>query len=182
MRTFTPLLALAWIAPPAPAATVINGVALSEEQQQQIEARHGVRLQDGRFWYDARAGLWGREGGPTAGFAPAGVALGGPLAPEASLGRSGVFINGRNLPALEVAWLMSLGPVWPGRYWLNALGYVGMEGQDLPFVHLPTLVAQKQARSQPEPGRGPWIASGGGCLAIAAKNSSGIGNWGASNC
>jgi hypothetical protein len=45
-----------------------------------------------------------------------GIDVGAPLPPQASGGRAGVFFNGRNLADAEIAWLQTLGPVWPGRY------------------------------------------------------------------
>lgn len=138
----------------------------------------------GRWWYDARSGLWGPQGQGPAGLVPAGLAVAAPLAADASGGRSGVLINGRDLTLAEVRWLQTLGPVWPGRYWLDAWGNVGLEGQSLPFVNLPqraAAVAGSAGGTHTTPG-GTWIASGGGCVSISARASSGIGRVGASNC
>jgi len=179
-------LVMLWLllATAAGAQTIVNGEALTADQVERIEQHIGGRLLPGRFWYDARAGLWGFEGGPTVGFAIPGLALGGPLAADASGSQSGVFMNGRQLHAQEIAWLRTLGPVLPGRYWLDAMGYVGFEGQTLAFVHLPTLAAQKSrlVGHNSASRNGTWVASGGGCLIVQAKSSSGIGNFGASVC
>jgi hypothetical protein len=54
--------------------------------------------------------------------------LGGPLKADASKGNTGVFINGRQLPVVEVTYLQQLGTVYKGRYWMNAQGVGGIEG------------------------------------------------------
>lgn len=162
---------------------VVNGQPLPAAERRAVEQRTGVPLVPGRWWYDARSGLWGSEGQGAAGFAPAGLPVAAPLRAEASGGRRGVFFNGRSLSDAEIGWLMTLGPVWPGRYWLDAMGNVGLEGQPLPFANLAALAQAKAgaARSSTTPG-GTWIASQGGCVAISAKSSSGIGSFGASTC
>lgn len=166
------------------AAVVVNGRVLDVAQRQAIESRSGLPLRPGRWWYDARSGLWGAEGQGAAGFAPAGLEVGAPLPPQASGGRAGVYFNGRNLADPEIAWLRTLGPVWPGRYWLDARGNVGLEGQPLPFANLWLLAQARQngASRSSTTANGTWVASSGGCVAISAKSSSGIGSFGASNC
>lgn len=162
---------------------VVNGRALPAAERQAVEQRTGVPLRPGRWWYDARSGLWGSEGAGAAGFAPAGLPVAAPLRAEASGGRRGVFFNGRSLSDAEIAWLMTLGPVWPGRYWLDAMGNVGLEGQPLPFANLAALAQAKAgAVRSSTTASGTWIASQGGCVNISAKSSSGIGSFGASTC
>jgi hypothetical protein len=131
--------------------------------------------------------LWGAVGGPAAGLARAGLDVAAPLPAAASRTAgdhgTGVFFNGRELHLQEVRWLMSLGPVWPGRYWLDAWGNVGLEGQRLPFANLPALVAQRQgSAARAGASGGTWIGSDGHCVVVSGKSSSGIGNFGASNC
>ena len=109
-------------------SVVINAVRLSDDTVHQLEQTWGVRIQDAAYWYDPRSGAWGLEGGPCAGFVPAGLSLGGPLRPDASRGNTGVFVNGRELHALDVMALQRLGPVFPGRYWVDAHGNFGFEG------------------------------------------------------
>lgn len=168
----------------AEAAVIVNGQALAPTRRQAIERSTGVPLRPGRWWYDARSGLWGAEGQGAAGFAPAGLDVGAPLRVDASGGSTGVFFNGRNLTAAEVAWLQTLGPVWPGRYWLDAWSSVGLEGQALPFTNLYMLAAQRRgaAAGNSTTRSGTWIASGGGCVIVSGKSSSGIGSFGASTC
>src|SRR5437870_3150501 len=63
---------------------VINEQALSPGEVSTLERLVRGRLRPGRYWYDRIAGLWGYEGGPTVGFALAGLAVGGALKANAS--------------------------------------------------------------------------------------------------
>jgi hypothetical protein len=161
---------------------IVNGVTLTGEETARIERMISARLVAGRYWYDRMAGLWGYEGGPTAGFAIAGLDLGGKLRADASRGGTGVFFNERELHPVEVQYLRTLGPVLPGRYWLNAAGYVGYTGQTMAFAHLPSLHAMRYGSNASTTPGGAYIANGGGCMYISAKSSSGVGTWGASTC
>jgi hypothetical protein len=121
--------------PNAPAtysrSVVVNGERVSDEELAQLEQK-GVRVSDGRYWYDRACGAWGLEGGPTVGFILPGLSVRGPLRADASNGNTGVFINGRQLHLQDVAGLRSLaGTVLPGRWWVDAQGNFGMEGGGL---------------------------------------------------
>ena len=110
---------------------VINETQLSDEILSAFEKRYDVRIPDGNYWYDATAGAWGMEGGPTLGFTQAGLKLGGSLRTDASRGNTKVFINGRELHIYDVISLQQLiAPysVMPGRYWVDSNGYFGYEG------------------------------------------------------
>ena len=109
---------------------VVNGVRLAPALVSAVERRLGLRIAEGAYWYDRVSGAFGRPGGPTAGFVPAGLPLGGRLAADASHGRTGVFVNGRELPAGDLAAVSRAigGPVPRGRYWLDARGDYGVEG------------------------------------------------------
>jgi hypothetical protein len=107
----------------------VNEVELTPQQVQALQAAYGGVGQPGRFWYDRMNGSWGRQGGPTEGFIAAGLNLGGPLREDASSGDTGVYINGRQLHRVDVQRLSLLGPVRPGRCWMDAQGYIGLEGQ-----------------------------------------------------
>jgi hypothetical protein len=112
----------------------VNGVALDRKTIAALEQHYKVKLQSGRFWYDAFSGLWGLEGGPTAGQMLPGLKLGGALRPDASGGKTGVFINRRELHELEVRYLQSqYGPVARGRYWLDSQGVGGFENGPAQF-------------------------------------------------
>ena len=146
---------------PAPAARqiVVNGLALDAAGLaviESLEAQYGVRLPDGRYWYDAQVGLWGREGEGTSGLIAPGLPLGGSLRADASGGGTGVFVNGRELPPLEVGYLSRCLAVPPGRYWLNAQGIAGVEGGP-PEVDL--VAACRTAAQAHGAGGDPWYGS-----------------------
>ena len=107
---------------------IINGITVPKDKITSLEHTYGVPIQPGRYWYDKTSGLWGAEGSPLMGQIVPDLDLGGPLKVKASNGDTGVFINGRELPTQEVMFLQQLGPVLPGRYWLNARGVAGFEG------------------------------------------------------
>jgi hypothetical protein len=122
------LFGLALAAAAAPAAdVVVNGVALDAPARQAIERAYRTALVPGRYWYDSLSGVWGLEGGPGAGQIQPGLRLGGPLRRDASHGRTGVVVNGRELHALDVAALQRCVRVVPGRYWVLANGVGGYE-------------------------------------------------------
>jgi hypothetical protein len=138
---------------PAPAAAtaqarhvIVNKVALSDAQVAGLEQQFQTQIRDGAYWYDTKTGAWGLEGGPTAGLIPAGLNLGGTLQPDASNGNTGVFINGRELHALDVMALQQLGPVYRGRYWMDAMGNVGFEGGP-PLLNLYVLAQQRSGKT-----------------------------------
>lgn len=118
-------------APPdvAPPAVVVNDEALPDETLAAFEQQFGFRPRPGRYWYDRLTGAWGLQGQGTAGFMRAGLPLGGELRADASAGRTGVFINGRQLADSDVAGLLSMGvPVQYGRWSVDAWGNGGPEG------------------------------------------------------
>lgn len=120
----------------------INRVRIPAATLTQLEAAGAPRVPDGRYWYDRVSGAWGLEGGFTRGFVAAGLALGGPLPADISGGGTGVFINGRELHPVDLAGLQQLtGPVAPGRYWVDAQGYAGLEGGPA-IANLRALAAQ----------------------------------------
>jgi hypothetical protein len=116
-------------------SVIVNGVALTMETLRALQQLYPVPILPGRYWYDGFSGAYGVEGGPIAGQMLPGLNLGGPLRPDASLGTTGVFINGRQLTFGETAYLQQAcqRPVIPGRYWVNAQGLGGYEGGPLAF-------------------------------------------------
>lgn len=116
-------------AEPASAGTgiTVNRVELGPDIAQAL-AEVGIRVAPGDYWYDPFSGLFGLMGGPGVGFTMPGLQLGGELPSDASGGGTYVFVNGRELHPLDVAALMALGPIYPGRYWLRYDGYYGWEG------------------------------------------------------
>lgn len=130
-----------------PRQVFINSVRMPENQIRALEMGYRVRIADGRYWYDARSGAWGVEGGPTAGLILPGLPVGGPLREDASAGRTGVLVNGRRLPTADLVALQQLtGPIQPGRYWVDANGDAGFEGGP-PIVNLHALAARSRSNA-----------------------------------
>ena len=127
---------LGWLAAATPALAAdvfVNSVRLEDSARQALERGYGVPIKPGRYWYDNVSGVWGREGGPAEGQIHPGLRLGGPLKREASKGKTGVVVNGRELHALDVAALQRCVAVVPGRYWVLANGVGGPEGRPANF-------------------------------------------------
>ena len=124
---------------------VINGQELGEAELRDFGARYGVGPRPGRYWYDGKSGLFGAEGGPSLGWIMPGHAF-GTLSAKASNGTTGVFINGRELDAVDYSTLSRIAGtmILPGRYWLDGQGNVGYEGVDFPVGNL-YLAARMQA-------------------------------------
>lgn len=125
---------------------VINRTELTSAELTTLEQQFGAALAEGQYWYDRACGAWGMEGGPTVGFVMPGLQVGGPLPADVSAGTTGVFINGRELHALDVAGLQQLGPVWPGRYWVDAYWNCGYQGGPPLFNIAQIIQSQSAAR------------------------------------
>lgn len=132
-----PLMAPAPVTSPGPlgrnlaptnSATQINGRGLSTAEVQALSAAVGGQVPAGAFWYDPGSGLWGPMGGGSVGQILPGLPLGRP--PAGCSGRgSNIRINGREISFQEVQFLTGLlGPIQPGRYFLDAAGNAGLEG------------------------------------------------------
>jgi hypothetical protein len=107
----------------------INRTKLPSERVQQMERQYGTLIMDGRYWYDARCGAWGVEGGPTLGFIFPGLDLPSPMPSDISGGGTRIFINGREIHVQDQLALQQIfGVTYPGRYWLDAQGNLGVEG------------------------------------------------------
>lgn len=121
----------------------INRTRLPTDTLTLLEQTFRTRVPDGRYWYDQASGAWGQEGGPTLGFTVPLLPIGGPLPADISRGNTGVFINGRQLPAADLLGLQQLtGPVMQGRYWLDSQGNAGYEGQPA-IVNLRAIAMQR---------------------------------------
>ena len=128
---FLLLLTLAFAALPTQAGSglVVNRVELGKKQVDQLEQQLNTKLVPGRYWYDQRSGLWGKEGMPNAGQLPAGLPIKTPMPSDISGGGTGVWVNGREIHAQEYLYLLRVyGSVLPGRYFLEANGNAGFEG------------------------------------------------------
>lgn len=126
---------------------VINGTVLTTAQIDQIFQTYGVKPVSGRYWYDTRSGMYGQEAGPVVGVMYPGHQF-GPLSSRASLGHSGVYINGRQLQAVEaqqIAMLFGYYQPVPGRYWMNANGDLGVEGYPYAIgnIYMAIAIAQR---------------------------------------
>jgi hypothetical protein len=160
----------------------VNGTALTTDEIQSIEKKYGVQLVPGKYWYDKNSGAWGIDGGPTVGFVMPGLNVGGPLKANASNGNTQVFINGRELHYMDVAGLQQLGPVIPGRYWVDNHWNCGYEGGPALF-NIGLLIMAKTNGSK---SGGPWSATtkhftnnttvggdGGSFMYVSGKDSHG---------
>ncbi len=152
-------------APEKSRAVWINGVQIDDRQLDQIAQTYKYQMPDGHYWYDRLCGAWGIQGGPQCGIVVAGLALGGPLLSDASGGNTGVFVNGRQLHALDAAELARLfGRVMPGRWQVDALGNCGPEGGPI-MCNLLVLAQSHSAGSNGTSGHGSgrygWVTSAG---------------------
>jgi hypothetical protein len=129
------------------AGVIVNRVKLTAEQVRKLEVQFHVRMINGTYWYDAKCGAWGMDGGPCLGFVPAKLQVGGALPANASGGGTGVFINGRELHPLDVGALQTITPVLPGRYWVDEFGNCGYEGNPTALLNLVQLASAARARS-----------------------------------
>lgn len=136
----------------------VNDVRLSDQELARIEQSFRVGIVDADYWYDNVSGAWGVKGGPTRGFIYSGLNLGGPLKANASVGGTGVFVNGRELHPLDVAGLQRCTQVNPGRYWVGADGIGGYENGP-PFFNLIALCSPPSNGGR----AGGWVCDGGSC-------------------
>jgi hypothetical protein len=125
----------------------VTSAVLADKQVAALEQSFQVRVLDGAYWHDRVCGAWGLEGGPTLGFIPAGLDVGGPLRADASGARTGVFINGREIHPTDIAGLQQITAVVPGRYWVDARGFCGYEGNPTPIMNLAALAQAARAKS-----------------------------------
>ena len=130
-------------------AVYFNETPVDDEKLQALERYYRVHIPDGSYWYDRYCGAWGVEGGPTRGFILPGLNLGGPLKANASRGRTGVFVNGRELHYLDVMALRQIMPVYPGHFWVDADGNGGYVGGPAIF-NLKRLAQQARSRYPPD--------------------------------
>ena len=139
---------------PAPACQVqprqvfVNRVRLSDETVHVWETLYQTKIADGRYWYDNACGALGHEGGPTIVFIRAGLELGGRLPSNISGGKTGVYVNGRELPVPDLkALIQMVGVLKSGRYWLDAKGNLGAAG-DSAFANLVQISAALHRHQQ----------------------------------
>jgi hypothetical protein len=117
-------------------AVVVNGRKLDARKLESLERDAKVRILQGSYWYDGVSGAWGLAGGPALGYVPAGLEVLGPLDSKAPSPRTGFFVNGRELDPKDVTELRALVEIPEGRYWVDAKGSIGFEGNPTPFLDL----------------------------------------------
>jgi hypothetical protein len=158
-------------------AVFVNRTELAATALQDIATRYGTRIPPGRYWYDAHCGAWGVEGGPTLGFTAAGLELAGPLPSDISGRGTGIFINGREIHQQDrMALVAMFGVTYPGRYTLDSMGNLSIEGG----AFLVNLVQASRSSQQSASGGGLYSGMGGtvgtdgsGGVLFYTKNASG---------
>lgn len=122
--------------PYAEEITVNNDRITVDELDLLAELNDNVEPERGDYWYDTRSGLYGKIGGGALGVMQAGLNF-AEMHGNVSNGDTGVFVNGREITRDELNYLQSVvGPLSPGRYWLDASGNAGVMGSDQALVNL----------------------------------------------
>jgi hypothetical protein len=111
----------------------VNDVKVSQKTLDKLASQYRIKIIDGSYWYDIYTGAWGKKGGPGMGFVLPNMPFYGTLKANASNGNTGVFVNKRELHYKDVAYLQQFFKVIPGRYWVDAYGNGGYEGQYASF-------------------------------------------------
>jgi hypothetical protein len=154
---------------------VINRTELSAQQVAQLEQRLGTQLLQGRYWYDRRSGLWGREGMANAGQLPAWLPVTAPLPSDISTGGTGVYVNGREIHPQEYLYLVAVyGSVIPGRYWLDANGTAGFEGGPAAYNLFNTGRGYNASTSGGHNWRGGSVIGGGGTTGFIGTDGTSV--------
>lgn len=158
----------------------INERELTDQQVRELVAIYRYPPPRGRFWYDGRSGLYGLWGREAAGYIHPGHNLGS-LSPAASNGNTGVFINGRQVNQIELAFLQILfnGQVQRGRVWLDGRTWnIGVEGTSIVIANLAAAIQQAQRRAAGggnnwgwRDGSGAVAASDGTCTMMSVPGA-----------
>ena len=129
--------------------TTVNGRPVTDRQRNEFLMVYRTPLPAGDYWYDSLSGLWGHWGREAAGVIRQGHNF-GPLPVNASAGRTGVFINGREINSVERMFYERLynTRIQPARIWLDGrTGYFGLEGSRQPMGNL-ALAIQAKSKQQ----------------------------------
>ncbi|GAB5552191.1 MAG: hypothetical protein Sapg2KO_17820 [Saprospiraceae bacterium] len=118
---------------PAQNKVYVNDVIVSQEILNRLALEYQIKILDGSYWYDKYTGAWGEKGGPGKGFVLPSMPFYGKLKANASNGNTNVFVNNRELHWKDVAYLQQFFRVLPGRFWVDAQGNGGYEGQGASF-------------------------------------------------
>jgi hypothetical protein len=150
----------------------VNEHELSREQLRALVALYGGAPPKGRYWYDARSGLYGYWGREAAGYIRPGHDLGA-LSARASNGNTGVFLNGREINLTEAAFFQRVfGVVYRGNFWLDGrTGYLGVVGNPMPVANLVEAIQRSGVMRSSEyhwrDGSGSVVSSSGNCTFAA---------------
>ena len=136
---------------------IINDIALSKKQIEELVKIYGIEPLSGNYWYDTKSGLYGVVGYPAFGFMYPAHNFGS-LRRDVSKGNTNVVLNGRELPQTEWAiWSYILGYwIQPGSYWFDSNGNAGYEGNPSPVVNLFEGAQQNAYQGQGRSGDNFW--------------------------
>ncbi|MFI5308687.1 MAG: hypothetical protein ACHQ53_15115, partial [Polyangiales bacterium] len=112
-------------ATPERADVYVNGARLGEPDLRELDVRVERRPEPGKYWYDAKSGLWGLIGHGASGLTAPRLRA-SPLAQDAASGTTGVVVNGRELNGTELAALASL-LAWPSSELPNYAGRYALD-------------------------------------------------------
>jgi len=137
----------------------LNGARLAEPDLRELETRVGQRPEPGKYWYDAKSGLWGLSGHGASGLTLVRLRA-EPLPLDASSGTSGVVVDGRALTSGEVtalatllAWPANELPSYAGNYTLDdRSGFYGPGNR-----YLGNLAALAAKVAAPKTARCVWL-------------------------
>jgi uncharacterized caspase-like protein len=151
---------------------VMNDIDMDDRWLEAFQEAGIQSLAPGRYWFDEKSGLWGREGEPPSGqstlryserftrqtgerilgFLKKREGFPGVLKADASRGTTRVFVNGRELPDVELLEMRNYLPTLAaGRYQLDREGFFGPEGQRLNTVTSVNLNKLKEAQLSGNP-------------------------------
>ena len=157
---------------PAGTGVFVNEHEISQTQLGALASVYGAAPPKGRYWYDARSGLYGYWGREAWGYIRPGHDFGA-LSSRASSGNTGVFLNGREINTAEAAFFYRIfGVVYRGHFWLDGrTGYIGVEGNPMPVTNLVEAIRRSGVNASSEyhwrDGSGSVVSSSGNCTFAA---------------